>query len=84
QIQRCDELKSDILDDLTEEEFKRFKWYLGKTTVDNIVPIKVMELSKAEREEVVDLMVHKVLLQKISRNDLLQGLLQHQNLQPSV
>ncbi|GAA6217321.1 NACHT, LRR and PYD domains-containing protein 1-like, partial [Lates japonicus] len=36
-----------ILDDLTDDEFKDFKWELKRETVDNVPPIKVSLLSKA-------------------------------------
>ncbi|KAF3703930.1 Caspase-1 [Channa argus] len=70
-----------ILENLVDEEFKKFKWHLKNEKVDDIEPIHVHVLSRAEREEVVDLMVQKYqlsgavgvmtnVLKKISRNDL--------------
>ncbi|XP_062280882.1 NACHT, LRR and PYD domains-containing protein 12-like, partial [Scomber scombrus] len=74
-----------ILDDLRDDEFKNFKWHLKHEKVGNIKPIKVNLLSKAERRDVVDLMVQKYelagavevlesILKKISRNDLVSEL----------
>ncbi|XP_053179078.1 NACHT, LRR and PYD domains-containing protein 12-like [Scomber japonicus] len=74
-----------ILDDLRNDEFKNFKWHLKHEKVDDIKPIKVNLLSKAERRDVVDLMVQKYelagavevlesILKKISRNDLVSEL----------
>ncbi|XP_071361433.1 uncharacterized protein [Trachinotus anak] len=75
----------DILDNLKDDEFKRFKWLLEKETVDDIPPIKVKQLSNAKREETTDLMVQKYgftgavglmerLLKTIGRNDLVMKL----------
>lgn len=74
-----------ILDNLKDDEFENFKWYLKNEKVDNIQPIKVHQLSKAERRDAVDLMVQKYefdgavevmrsILKKISRNDLVKTL----------
>ncbi|XP_071340351.1 ribonuclease inhibitor-like isoform X4 [Trachinotus anak] len=74
-----------FLDDLIDKQFKRFKWFLEKEKVDNIPPIKTNQLSKAEREETVDLMVQKygfpravgvmeTVFKKIDRNDLVKKL----------
>uniref|UniRef100_A0A3Q1JZJ5 Pyrin domain-containing protein n=1 Tax=Anabas testudineus TaxID=64144 RepID=A0A3Q1JZJ5_ANATE len=70
-----------ITEHLTDEELKRFKWHLKNEKVDDIEPIKAAQLSKAEREEIVDLMcqkyevmraseVMKSILKKLNRNDL--------------
>ncbi|KAK2859760.1 hypothetical protein Q5P01_004380 [Channa striata] len=70
-----------MLDNLIDGEFKKFKWYLKNEKVDDIEPIPVNQLSKADREEVVDLMLQKYqldgtvgvmksILKKLSRNDL--------------
>ncbi|GLD67054.1 NACHT, LRR and PYD domains-containing protein 1-like protein [Lates japonicus] len=70
-----------ILDDLRDEDFKNFKWFLKCETVNNIPPIEERQLSKAERQDTVDLMVQKYglvgavgvmerALTNISRNDL--------------
>ncbi|GLD68585.1 NACHT, LRR and PYD domains-containing protein 1-like protein [Lates japonicus] len=48
-----------ILDDLTDDEFKEFKWELKCEKVDNVPPIKVSLLSKADRQDTVDLMEQK-------------------------
>ncbi|CAK6983523.1 caspase b-like [Scomber scombrus] len=74
-----------LLDDLREEDFKIFKWHLKKEKLGDIEPIKESKLGKAERPDVVDLMVEKYkfagavevtksLFQKISRNDLVDKL----------
>eukprot|EP00064_Thunnus_orientalis_P018574 superscaffoldBa00004325_g18675 len=74
-----------ILDDLRDNDFERFKWFLKNEKVGNIAPIKENPLSKAERQDVVDLMVQKYefagavevirsILKKISRNDLVRKL----------
>lgn len=74
-----------ILEDLTDDEFKRFKWHLKLEKVDDIEPIKSSQLSKADREETVDLMCQKYeftgavgvtrsVLTKINRNDLVTKL----------
>uniref|UniRef100_A0A3Q3E2Z5 Pyrin domain-containing protein n=1 Tax=Labrus bergylta TaxID=56723 RepID=A0A3Q3E2Z5_9LABR len=70
------------LQDLREEEFKEFKWFLNK--VDNgegLSGIAAAKLENAGRHNTVDLMVEKYqgpeglrVLKKISRNDLMQHL----------
>nr|XP_028268042.1 caspase recruitment domain-containing protein 18 [Parambassis ranga] len=73
----------DILGDLDEEQFQSFKWYLKAVKWNDISPIQVNQLSKAERLQTVDLMVQKyeepgalevttIVLKKISRNDLMK------------
>ncbi|XP_018531451.2 LOW QUALITY PROTEIN: NLR family CARD domain-containing protein 3 [Lates calcarifer] len=74
-----------ILDDLTDNELKDFKWNLKCETVDNVPPIKVSLLSKADRQDTVDLLKQKYglvgavrvmerVLKRISRNDLVKKL----------
>ena len=74
-----------ILDDLTDNEFENFKWSLKYEKVGDITPIKESQLEKAERRNVVDLMVQKYefagavevtksVLKKISRNHLVTKL----------
>ncbi|XP_067434225.1 NACHT, LRR and PYD domains-containing protein 12-like isoform X2 [Thunnus thynnus] len=74
-----------ILDDLIDDEFKKFKWCLKYEKVGDIPPIKESQLSRAERRDMVDLMVQnfkfsgaveviKSILKKISRNDLVRRL----------
>ncbi|XP_053194930.1 NACHT, LRR and PYD domains-containing protein 12-like [Scomber japonicus] len=74
-----------LLQDLTDDEFKEFKWYLEKEKVDDIPPIKKSKLEKEERQDAVDLMVQKYefsgavevmksILKKINRNDLVEEL----------
>ncbi|KAG8014916.1 Protein NLRC3, partial [Nibea albiflora] len=74
------------LDDLTDDELKNFKWYLKQPDVlDGYQTIKVSKLEKADRRDIVDLMVNtyklhgalkvtKKALEKINRNDLVQSL----------
>lgn len=75
------------LQELTEDEFKNFKWFLKQDDVlEGFSGIAVARLERAERHETVDLMMQKyqgpgalkvslVVLKKISRNDLMQCLL---------
>lgn len=74
-----------IMEDLTDEELKKFKWHLKTEKVNDLEPIKASQLSKADREETVDLMCQKYevtgavgvmrsVLTKINRNDLLAKL----------
>lgn len=76
-----DQTLGDLLDDLTDEEFTNFKWLLKKETWNGNEPIKPSKLQRADRLEVVDLMVQKykldgavtvmvILLKKMNRNDL--------------
>ncbi|KAM7419951.1 hypothetical protein PAMA_016856 [Pampus argenteus] len=74
------------LEDMREQEFKDFKWYLQQPDIlAGYQPIKTSRLETAERRDTVDLMVQtyqlhgalkvtKKLLEKINRNDLLQSL----------
>ncbi len=74
------------LNDLREEEFKDFKWYLQQPDIlEGYQTIKVSKLETAERRDTVDLMVNiyklhgalkvtKKVLEKINRNDLVQSL----------
>ncbi|XP_074554679.1 uncharacterized protein LOC141810773 [Halichoeres trimaculatus] len=76
----------EILQDLKEEEFEIFKWFLKQDdNVEGFSGIKVAQLEKAERQHTVDLLVQKyqghgalevtvVVLKKISRNDLVERL----------
>uniref|UniRef100_A0A3Q1IXK5 B30.2/SPRY domain-containing protein n=1 Tax=Anabas testudineus TaxID=64144 RepID=A0A3Q1IXK5_ANATE len=66
----------DMLEDLGEEELKKFQWYLQNA--DGLQNIKKSKLEKADRLETVDLMVEmysdnalevaKLILQKVKRN----------------
>ncbi|XP_042260018.1 NACHT, LRR and PYD domains-containing protein 12-like [Thunnus maccoyii] len=74
------------LEDLKEDEFKKFKWFLELDDIlEGFKHIPVAQLEKAGREETVDLMVQKhqdhgalqltmKVLEKISRKDLVQRL----------
>lgn len=76
-----------ILQELTKDEFKTFKWFLKQSEVlEGFIGIAPARLETAERHDTVDLMVQKYagsgalkvmleILEKISRNDLVQGLL---------
>ncbi|XP_047221056.1 NACHT, LRR and PYD domains-containing protein 3-like isoform X2 [Girardinichthys multiradiatus] len=73
-----------VLEDLAEEEFIKFKWLLQQTSNPLGFPaIRKCHLQTANRQDTVDLMVQtyslsgtvkviKKVLEKISRNDLLQ------------
>ncbi|XP_073336438.1 uncharacterized protein [Pagrus major] len=74
------------LQDLGEEEFKKFKWFLKQDHILEGFPgIPVALLEKADRQDTVDLMVQKYngpgaltvflkVLEKIGRNDLVHSL----------
>ncbi|XP_032363355.1 E3 ubiquitin-protein ligase TRIM39-like [Etheostoma spectabile] len=73
------------LENLKEEEFMTFKWYLQQEVLEGFQPIKVSKLEKAEMQDTVDVMVNtyrlegaltvtKKVLENISRNDLVQSL----------
>ncbi|XP_037621670.1 NLR family CARD domain-containing protein 3-like [Sebastes umbrosus] len=74
------------LEDLRDDEFKDFKWYLQQPDIlEGYQTIKVSKLEKAERRDTVHLMmtiyklhgalkVTKKALEKIKRNDLVQKL----------
>eukprot|EP00064_Thunnus_orientalis_P014058 superscaffoldBa00002392_g14099 len=74
-----------ILEDLGDNEFGKFKWSLKYEKVSDITPIKESQLMKAERRDAVDLMMQKYefagavdviksILTKINRNDLVRKL----------
>lgn len=72
----------DTLNDLSDGDFKTFKWHLKSESWNNTEPIRPNQLSEStERHETVDLMVQNYkssgavhvmdsVLKKISRNDL--------------
>ncbi|KAM9334899.1 zinc-binding protein A33-like [Symphorus nematophorus] len=74
------------LQDLEDGDFRHFKWFLKQDNIIKDSPgIPVARLEKAERQDTVDLMVQKyqgpgalkltlIVLEKISRNDLVQRL----------
>ena len=74
------------LEDLKEDEFKKFKWFLELDDIlEGFKGIPVAKLEKAGRRETVDLMVQKhqdhgalqltkKVLEKINRKDLVQRL----------
>ncbi|XP_071378736.1 protein NLRC3-like [Centroberyx affinis] len=75
----------DTLEDLRDEEFKKFKWFLPQAEIPKGFPaIKKSRLEKADRQDTVDQMVQtynqhslevtKKVLMKINRNDLVQSL----------
>eukprot|EP00064_Thunnus_orientalis_P023984 superscaffoldBa00009685_g24249 len=77
-----------ILEDLSDDEFEKFKWQLKSKKVGDTEPIKTCKLTEAKRQDVVDLMVEKYefpgavkviksILKKISRNDLVK---RHRNI----
>ncbi|XP_062299572.1 NACHT, LRR and PYD domains-containing protein 12-like [Scomber scombrus] len=74
-----------LLEDLTDDQFEKFKWHLEREKLGDIRPIKKSQLEKAKRQGAVDLMVQKYepagavevmksVLKKISRNDLVTDL----------
>uniref|UniRef100_A0A8D0D2H8 Pyrin domain-containing protein n=1 Tax=Sander lucioperca TaxID=283035 RepID=A0A8D0D2H8_SANLU len=72
------------LEDLKEDEFKKFKWYLQQQDIlEGYQSIKVSKLENADRLDTVDVMVKtfnlhgalkvtKKVLEKINRNDLVK------------
>ncbi|KAF1394434.1 hypothetical protein PFLUV_G00000260 [Perca fluviatilis] len=73
------------LEDLKQEEFKKFKWCLQQDILKGYQSIKVSMLEIAERQDTVDVMVKtyklqgalkvtKKVLEMINRNDLVQRL----------
>uniref|UniRef100_A0A3P9NDG9 Pyrin domain-containing protein n=1 Tax=Poecilia reticulata TaxID=8081 RepID=A0A3P9NDG9_POERE len=75
---------STTLENLTDEQFKPFKWLLQNDR-NGLPDIPASRLEKADRPDTVDLMVQKhgeaeavrrsvELLEKIGRNDLAQSL----------
>ncbi|XP_042255445.1 NACHT, LRR and PYD domains-containing protein 3-like [Thunnus maccoyii] len=74
------------LQDLTEDDFLKFKWFLEQDNIlEGFKGIPVAQLEKAERQETVDPMIQKhqgpgalkltvKVLEKINRNDLVQHL----------
>ncbi|XP_039669475.1 E3 ubiquitin-protein ligase TRIM21-like [Perca fluviatilis] len=73
------------LEDLKEEEFKKFKWCLQQDILEGYQSIKVSKLENAERQDTVDVLVNtyqlqgalkvtKKVLEMIKRNDLVQSL----------
>ncbi|XP_044042745.1 E3 ubiquitin-protein ligase TRIM21-like isoform X2 [Siniperca chuatsi] len=76
----------ETLQELEENEFKHFKWFLKQDGIlEGFSGIPAARLEKAERQNTVDLMVQKyhgpgalkvtlTVLEKISRNDLVQRL----------
>ncbi|XP_045921227.1 NACHT, LRR and PYD domains-containing protein 12-like [Micropterus dolomieu] len=81
-----EEVLLNTLKDLSEEEFKEFRWYLDHSNILEVSSkITKSVLEKADRLKTVDLMVNKYkphgalevtkkVLEKISRNDLVQSL----------
>ncbi|XP_042288386.1 protein NLRC3-like [Thunnus maccoyii] len=74
------------LEKLKADEFKKFKWFLEEDDIlEGFKGIPVFQLENAERQDTVDLMIQKhqdpgalqltmKVLEKISRNDLMQSL----------
>lgn len=70
---------------LNRDQFQNFKWFLKKRVLDGLSGIPEAQLERAKRSETVDLMVQRylgsgalevtlVVLEKISRNDLVMDL----------
>ncbi|XP_071388902.1 NLR family CARD domain-containing protein 3-like [Centroberyx affinis] len=79
------ELLLGTLEDLGDEEFKKFKWFLQQADIlEGLPAIPKSRLEKADRQDTVDQMVQtynqhslevtKKVLMKINRNDLVQSL----------
>ncbi|XP_051237191.1 NACHT, LRR and PYD domains-containing protein 12-like isoform X3 [Dicentrarchus labrax] len=79
------EVLLNTLDDLGEDDFKRFKWFLKYERLKDSSTIPRNKLGKAKTWETVDLMIQtytlpgavevtKRVLKKINKNDLLQNL----------
>lgn len=80
------ELLWNTLENLRDEQFKQFKWFLKQDHIlEGFSAIPEARLEKADRQDTVDLMVEKhdcsvtlemtvEILKKICRNDLVQGL----------
>lgn len=77
----------ETLQRLNGEQFKMFKWFLEKKNLGSFSGIPVAQLEAAGRLETVDLMVQKyqdsgalevtlLVLEKVSRNDLVEDLLE--------
>eukprot|EP00064_Thunnus_orientalis_P021172 superscaffoldBa00006265_g21328 len=76
----------ETLEELHKDAFKKFKWFLNQDDIlEGFKGIPVAQLVKAGRQDTVDLMVQKhqdhralqltmKILEKISRNDLVQRL----------
>ncbi|XP_027875497.1 E3 ubiquitin-protein ligase TRIM21-like [Xiphophorus couchianus] len=79
------------LEELSEEELKKFKWFLQQPeTLPGLPTIKRAYLEKTQSIDIVDLMVHtftlqkclevtSTILEKMSRNDLRQRLIRYEN-----
>lgn len=76
---------------LNREEFTTFKWFLKQKALGSFSGIPVAQLETAGRTETVDLMVQKyqhsgalevtlLVLRKVSRNDLVEELLEETKL----
>ena len=73
----------DALEELEDEDFKKFKWWLQKPeNVEGLKPLQKSLLENAERTDTVDLIVQNYptleskimvnVLKKIRRNDLVE------------
>ncbi|KAG8014600.1 hypothetical protein GBF38_003148 [Nibea albiflora] len=54
---QVEELLVETLDDLVEDDFKKFKWYLTMKIVDDCKPILTSHLEKTSREETVSVLI---------------------------
>lgn len=79
----CTEVLLQILEDLGNEDFQKFKWYLWqKDVLKEFPPIKKSRLENADRKETVDQVVQtygtntaevvKMVLVKINQNNLVE------------
>lgn len=76
----------DTLEDLGEDEFEKFKWFLqGGDFLGGLPVIRKSQMEKANRTKMVDVIIQtynqqpeevvKKVLQEIKRNDLVEELL---------
>lgn len=86
-MEKLEEQLWGTLQRLTKDQFQSFKWFLKKRVLEGFPGIQEAPLEEAGRRETVDLMVQKYqgsgalkvtleVLRKISRNDLVEELLE--------
>lgn len=86
-MEKLEETLWRTLQRLTKDQFQNFKWFLKINSLEDFSGIPEAQLEEAERSGTVDLMVQKYqssgalkvtleVLGKISRNDLVQELLE--------
>lgn len=84
-MEKLEEKLWSTLQRLNTDQFQNFKWFLKKRVLDGLSGIPEAQLERANTFETVDLMVQRylgsgalevtlVVLEKISRNDLVMDL----------